>query len=64
MTIYADELREGLIANIAGAAVHLHRVKIMPEINVVFTYGYDIVTGRLVIPPPFTLANLIEVFDA
>lgn len=64
MTIYADQLREGLIANIGGAAVHLHGVKIMPDINVVFTYGYDIVTGFLVIPPPFTLANLIEVFDA
>lgn len=63
MVVYADELREGDFANIHGDLVHLSHVTVAAEVDLVFLVGIDPFDGRVVVPSPFTLANLVEVFD-
>lgn len=64
MVVYADELREGDFALIGGELVHLAHVTIAPEVDMVFLVGFDLFSDRVVVPSPFTLANLVEVFNA
>lgn len=62
-TVYADELRVGQYAYLHGDMIRLEHVTIAPEVDLVFIVGIDIVDGRVIVPSPFTLTNLVEVFS-
>lgn len=63
MVVYADELREGDFACLDGQVAQLTHVTVAPEVDMVFAVGVDLFSNRVIVPSPFTLANLVEVFD-
>lgn len=64
MVIYADELCEGDFArNVDDAIIQVTHVNVNWELELVFACGKDLLSDRVVILPPFNLANHVEVWN-
>ena len=64
MIVYADQLQAGDFAcGVDGELIHLTNVAIDETVDRVIALGHDLFSGGVTILPPFTLTNLVEIFD-